>query len=354
MRTPRASAGLRPSSSATGTLRAVALAAFLAAAPFVFCQSSKAEEPDGAERGPRSGAFGFADPQSGVSVVEPPAGVPGRGSAGADDGSGSWFFQSVDNEPAADLAERLYKDARQALDAGRTDEAQRLFERLIAEAPASAEAAEARRHLGEIYRSAEPASAQPAAAGDPAPEGEAAPWPPAGPAVAAAPPPATLDVSPPLPAAVIRKARVSGALDGQFLSDAGDRVFFSAGSADLGARARGVLQAQARFLQQHPELSAAVEGHADDGALAEDETRRLSEARAAVVRERLIAEGVDADRLVAYGRGRDDRVANCTAAECLAQNRRAVTVLLDGPLPVEARGGRRAQGGAASPAAPTQ
>ena len=44
------------------------------------------------------------------------------------------------------------------------------------------------------------------------------------------------------------------ALEEQFITEAGDRVFFSAGSAELGSRARGVLQAQARFIKLRPDL----------------------------------------------------------------------------------------------------
>src|SRR5690606_12603172 len=128
----------------------------------------------------------------------------------------------------------------------------------------------------------------------------------------------------PVPRGVLHQARVSPVVDSEFPSDAGDRVCFSAGSADLGARARGVIQAQARCLMRYPNLYAAVEGHADDGTVSEAETLRISEERAAVVRDRLVAEGVDAQRLVAYGRGREERVSDCAAPECLAQNRRAV------------------------------
>ncbi|MGE3229011.1 MAG: hypothetical protein AB7J30_06195, partial [Hyphomicrobium sp.] len=65
-----------------------------------------------------------------------------------------------------------------------------------------------------------------------------------------------------------------------------------------------------------------------------------------------IAEGVDEVRLVAYGRGREDRVSDCPEPECLAQNRRAVTILLNGRL--EQMQGRRAQSGGASSVQPTQ
>ncbi len=121
---------------------------------------------------------------------------------------------------------------------------------------------------------------------------------------------------------------MSADIDGRFLSAAGDRVFFGAGSASLGTRAQSVIQAQARFLIQNPWLSAAVEGHADDGSLPGDETVEAFERRAAVVRDRLIAEGVSPERLTAYGRGRTERVSECPDAACLAQNRRTITILL--------------------------
>jgi peptidoglycan-associated lipoprotein len=279
------------------------------------------------------GTFKLGAPQSGFSVVEPPAGVPDGQGESSDGGSGRWFFQNLEQGPNGDSPEDMFSDALAALDDGRTADAQRLFERLIADAPSSPHAAKARQHLGRLYSTAAGSKAAAARA-----EAEAAPsWPNAGRA-------GSLDVSQPLPRAALRQARVSATLDGQFLSDAGDRVFFSAGNASLGARARGVIQAQARFLKQRPELSAAIEGYADEGSLPEPETLRLSEERAAVVRDRLIAEGIEAARLVAYGRGREDRVSDCPAPECLAQNRRAVTVLLDGPIPTDGKPTRRAQG----------
>lgn len=256
------------------------------------------------------GTFTIGNPQSGFSITEPPAGVPEPRRDGADEGSG-WFFQRWEQAPDPDTAESLYEEAMQALQAGHTEEAQRLFERIIATAPRSARVGEARQHLGRLYSRVETGATAMAA-----------------PARAMSPP----GIIAPLAASVLARARVSTALDGQFLSDAGDRVFFSVGSAVLGTRARGVVAAQARFLKQNPGLSAAVEGHADDGGLSDGDVRALSEQRAAVVRERLIAEGIDADRLVAYGRGGAQKVSDCPQPECAAQNRRAVTILLSGKV----------------------
>jgi outer membrane protein OmpA-like peptidoglycan-associated protein len=265
------------------------------------------------------GTFTVGQQADGFSIVEPPEGVPESKQDSSDDGSGRWFFQGWQKAPASDTAENLYSEARNALEGGRVDEAQSLFERLIAEAPGSARASEARMQLGRIYRGDVGKAA--------ATETGALPVREAREEGARA---ASLNISRALPRSAINQARVSAALDGEFLSDAGDRVFFSAGSANLGIRARGVIQSQARFLAKYPELMVAVEGHSDDGMLPDAEIVRLANERAAVVRDRLIAEGIDADRITAYGRGREERVSDCPAPECLAQNRRAVTVLLKG------------------------
>lgn len=274
------------------------------------------------------GSFTVGRPADGFSIVEPPEGVPETRQDNEEDGSGRWFFQGWERSPPSDTSEALYKEARNALESGRVQEAQALLERLIADTPGSPRAAEARMQLGRIYRGdIGPASAtETGALPTPSAREASSSWSKTPEGLR----PVAVDVSPPLPRSLISRARVSASLDSEFLSDAGDRVFFSAGSANLGIRARGVIQSQARFLARHPELAVAVEGHADDGALPDDESLRLSQERAAAVRDRLVAEGIDADRIVAYGRGREERVSDCPAPECLAQNRRAVTVLLNG------------------------
>ena len=88
-----------------------------------------------------------------------------------------------------------------------------------------------------------------------------------------------------------------------------------------------VLKAQAKFIKLRPELSATIEGHADDAPLSSEENGRLSEARGEAVRKRLIEEGIESHRLAVVSWGRSRRVADCTDAACAAQNRRAVTVL---------------------------
>jgi peptidoglycan-associated lipoprotein len=68
---------------------------------------------------------------------------------------------------------------------------------------------------------------------------------------------------------------------------------------------------------------------------------RLSETRAAAVRQRLIEEGIESHRLAVSSWGRDKKVSDCAEPACAAQNRRAVTVLFsararrtDGPADI--------------------
>ena len=111
----------------------------------------------------------------------------------------------------------------------------------------------------------------------------------------------------------------------EFQSEAGDRVFFAEGSAELGTRARAALDAQAAWLRAHPSIAVTVEGHADDWGSARDNLE-ISQKRAAAVRERLIAGGVPAERIVTVAFGRTRRAADCAAPMCNAQNRRSITV----------------------------
>jgi outer membrane protein OmpA-like peptidoglycan-associated protein len=318
--------------------RAAALSVVCIAA-LLTSHAARSQTPDGASGEVPLGTFNIRNLHDGLSVVEPPAGVPGAKAESNDDGSNRWFFEGWQRAAPADTAEKLYGQAMVALEGGRVDEAQPLFERLIAEAPRSVQATEARRHLGRIYSSIT-GSTTPTAAPVPSHTGAAATTAAVEPAEASAKAEraAALNIDRPLSRTALQQARVAADIDGRFLSAAGDRVFFSAGSASLGTRAQSVIQAQARFLNQNPWLSAAVEGHADDGALPDQETVELSERRAAIVRDRLIAEGVASERLTAFGRGREERVSDCPDSACLAQNRRTITILLQGRMEDVRRG----------------
>jgi peptidoglycan-associated lipoprotein len=123
-----------------------------------------------------------------------------------------------------------------------------------------------------------------------------------------------------------QELRRNASIQAKLRLEAGDRVFFSNGSADLGSRARTALAAQAQWLNRWHEFEAAIEGHADEPGT-DEENFRLSERRAEAVRQRLVEEGVAASRLAVVGLGRRLRVATCKEPDCSAQNRRAVTLV---------------------------
>ncbi|MGE3916534.1 MAG: OmpA family protein [Hyphomicrobiaceae bacterium] len=134
----------------------------------------------------------------------------------------------------------------------------------------------------------------------------------------------------------IKDERRQVALAQEFQDTAGDRVFFAETSAELGARARSVLQAQARWLTRNPDVPVVIEAHADDHGSRELDVR-LAQRRGEAVRERLVEEGVEAVRITLRSYGRDRPVAPCAAPECAAQNRRVVTRVWTGSGESEGR-----------------
>ena len=112
----------------------------------------------------------------------------------------------------------------------------------------------------------------------------------------------------------------------EFQTQVGDRVFFSEGSAELGARARVALEAQAAWLKRNRALAVTIEGHAHDAG-ATDHNLEVSWRRADAVRRRLIESGVAPERIRTAAYGRERPIAECGEAWCAAQNRRAVTVV---------------------------
>ena len=111
-----------------------------------------------------------------------------------------------------------------------------------------------------------------------------------------------------------------------FLTEVGDRVFFAENSASIGGRARGVIEAQARWLKSVPGLEVTIIGRADDGT-SEGDASRISEERAKAVEAMLVGNGVAAVRIKIEARGMRDPIATCASPLCQAQNRHAESLL---------------------------
>lgn len=120
--------------------------------------------------------------------------------------------------------------------------------------------------------------------------------------------------------------RATGAQD-ELRDAVGDRIFFAAGSAQIGARAADALAAQAGWLAKHGGFDVVIEGHADDG-LGAEATDALARERAEAVRRVLIENGLVATRVGVLALGSADPIAPCSEPQCLVQNRRVVTRLV--------------------------
>jgi peptidoglycan-associated lipoprotein len=106
----------------------------------------------------------------------------------------------------------------------------------------------------------------------------------------------------------------------------GDRVFFDYDSVVLNAEATRVLDGQAAWLQQYPDVVITIEGHADERGTREYNLA-LGDRRANAVRNYLMALGIDQERIltISYGEERPADPGHHDTA--WAQNRRAVTTV---------------------------
>ena len=106
----------------------------------------------------------------------------------------------------------------------------------------------------------------------------------------------------------------------------GDRVLFDYDSASLDTSAKILLDAQSRFLRSNTDLNFIIEGHCDERGTREYNLA-LGEQRATAVRDYLVIQGIDPDRIkvISYGKEKPAVVGSNTMA--WSKNRRAVTII---------------------------
>ena len=114
-----------------------------------------------------------------------------------------------------------------------------------------------------------------------------------------------------------------------FSINVGNTVYFTTDSWDLTPDAQQTLRNQATWLNQYPQFTILVEGHADERGTREYNIS-LSARRATAARDFLIAQGVEASRISSIAYGKERPAALCDAEQCWSQNRRAVTVITGG------------------------
>ena len=116
-----------------------------------------------------------------------------------------------------------------------------------------------------------------------------------------------------------------------FAVNVGDVVRFEVDSSTLTGEAQGILQNQARWLNDYPQYGITIEGHADERGTREYNLA-LGAKRAIAVRSFLASQGVRAPRIKTISYGKERPVAVCDDISCWSQNRRAQTVLDSGAV----------------------
>ena len=105
-----------------------------------------------------------------------------------------------------------------------------------------------------------------------------------------------------------------------------DRVFFDTDQFDIDGQDRSVLDSQAAWLRQYPNVRVSLEGHADERGTREYNIA-LGERRANAAKNYLVAAGVGPDRITTISYGKERPAALGSDESAYAQNRRAVTVI---------------------------
>jgi peptidoglycan-associated lipoprotein len=111
-----------------------------------------------------------------------------------------------------------------------------------------------------------------------------------------------------------------------FITRAGDIVYFSTDSSELSVESQQTLASQAKWLKQYADNSIVIEGHADERGT-RDYNIALGAKRAQAVKAFLVQQGISPTRIRTASYGKERPVAVCNDISCWSQNRRAQTVV---------------------------
>jgi peptidoglycan-associated lipoprotein len=106
-----------------------------------------------------------------------------------------------------------------------------------------------------------------------------------------------------------------------------DTVHFAVDQYDIDAESRAILDAQAAWLNRYPAVRVTIEGHCDERGTREYNLA-LGDRRANAAKNYLAERGVSPARSTVISYGKERPLALGSDEESWAQNRRAVTVVL--------------------------
>ena len=107
-----------------------------------------------------------------------------------------------------------------------------------------------------------------------------------------------------------------------------DTVHFAVDQYDIDPEARAILDGQATWLTRYPQARITIEGHCDERGTREYNLA-LGDRRANAAKNYLAAKGIDPARMTTISYGKERPLALGSDEASWAQNRRAVTVVLN-------------------------
>tara|TARA_B100000678_G_scaffold225239_1_gene192984 strand:- start:1190 stop:1699 length:510 start_codon:yes stop_codon:yes gene_type:complete len=105
-------------------------------------------------------------------------------------------------------------------------------------------------------------------------------------------------------------------------------IYFDTDRYNIDTADAAALQTQARYLSQYPSITVTIEGHADERGT-RDYNLALGERRANSAKNYLVSLGIAANRIRTVSYGEERPVATASTPQAWAQNRRAVTVVVN-------------------------
>jgi peptidoglycan-associated lipoprotein len=122
---------------------------------------------------------------------------------------------------------------------------------------------------------------------------------------------------------------VAGPLNEQFKREVlSNTIHFAFDQFDIDPEARSILESQARWLLAHPQARITIEGHCDERGTREYNLA-LGDRRANAAKNYLAARGVSPSRITTISYGKERPIALGSDDQSWAQNRRAVTIVIN-------------------------
>lgn len=141
-------------------------------------------------------------------------------------------------------------------------------------------------------------------------------------------PPATTTAPPTTTNTPAPTGATAGSVE-DFRVSVGDRVFFALDRSDLTPEARSVLERQAAWLRQYPNVRVMVAGNADERGTREYNLA-LGARRAAATQDYLVGLGVAANRIQTVSYGKERPLDPRSTEEAWSVNRNAHTQIVSG------------------------